>query len=170
MCDMKHDIVMWRHSRDVFMLILYYCVRLSHLYHHNIAIVAGFGMRILTCSPLLSWLRSGWHLCPVWYVPTLTPSMKSLWTFSGWMTTLTASLTALLTPSLTSTSKSGRNAVMVRMIISWRLSYFHKKSWLGLVWSDDGNILYNYSRPGCMPGSRYTGVGVPFFVIWSWNC
>ena len=26
------------------------------------------------------------------------------------------------------------------------------------------------SRPGCMPGSRYTGVGVLFFVIWSWNC
>ena len=26
------------------------------------------------------------------------------------------------------------------------------------------------SRPGCMPESRYTGVGVLFFVIWSWNC
>ena len=26
------------------------------------------------------------------------------------------------------------------------------------------------SRPGCIPGSRYTGVGVLFFVIWSWNC
>ena len=26
------------------------------------------------------------------------------------------------------------------------------------------------SRPGCMPGSRYTGVRVLFFVIWSWNC
>ena len=26
------------------------------------------------------------------------------------------------------------------------------------------------SRPGCMPGSSYTGVGVLFFVIWSWNC
>ena len=26
------------------------------------------------------------------------------------------------------------------------------------------------SRPECMPGSRYTGVGVLFFVIWSWNC
>ena len=26
------------------------------------------------------------------------------------------------------------------------------------------------SRPGCMPGSSYTSVGVLFFVIWSWNC
>ena len=26
------------------------------------------------------------------------------------------------------------------------------------------------SRPECMPGSRYTGVGVLFFVIQSWNC
>ena len=39
-----------------------------------------------------------------------------------------------------------------------------------LLWdvaSKDSLDLYNplTSRPGCMPGSRYTGVGVLFFVI-----
>ena len=33
-----------------------------------------------------------------------------------------------------------------------------------------GTINPLTSRPGCMPGSRYTGVRVLFFVIWSWNC
>ena len=32
---------------------------------------------------------------------------------------------------------------------------------------DHGALFFNplTSRPGCMPGSRYTGVGVLFFVI-----
>ena len=40
------------------------------------------------------------------------------------------------------------------------------------IYQQMNTILFNplTSWPGCMPGSRYTGVRVLFFVIWSWNC